>query len=153
MNEIARQRQEQMILRKIAALERKLDYIETEIKDYQDDFEILTNSEEEIAQLNAMASNNEHLCKAFNNSLEEITKLGTADDVPGFQKLFSNFENKISAGNSKISTKNDSYAKQIEIVAKDIDSAQKEVGEGIKEKKREKESVEAEIKRLKASLP
>ena len=153
MNEIARQRQEQMILRKIAALERKLDYIKTEIKDYRDDFEILTNSEETIAQLNSMASNNVHLCKAFNNSLEEIIKLGTADNVPGFQKLFSNFGSEISSGNNTISSKNDNYATQLKKVAKEIDRAQNKVGEGIEEKKKEKESVEEEITKLKASLP
>ena len=115
----------------IRTLYRKIDYQEEELKKYQDDFKILTDAEETIAQLNAITENNDYIGKVFGNGIDDINELGTSDTIPGFDKLFGDFSKKVSTQSGMIWRTNSNYKTSLLNTAKEIDAAQKKVGKEI----------------------
>ncbi len=137
---------------KLALLKSHKSIASEELKKYQDDFKVLTDSEEIIAQLNAVAENNSILERTLSANKFEIVSLGKLDTIPGFDILFGDYDEKITEKIKNVNKVNENYKDSLLETAKTIDSVQSTIAIKIDELVKKINGYEDEIEKVEAFI-
>lgn len=142
----------QRLKEKLPKKKAELSTLNNQLKSYESDFAILVNAEEELAQSSSILEYYRHVESALSVSIENIVDLGTKDIIPGFEELFTNFDNFISDTISRLSSTSSDYLEEINKAGTEIDAAKEEIAHKIEELKREISTCEAEIEKIEQLL-
>lgn len=146
---------EEAIQRLEAALPGKkaeLTTLNNQLKSCEEDFVNLVEAEKKLAESNSILEYYHHVESALSVSIENIVELGTRDIVPGFKKLFTDYNNFISDAISQLSSTSSDYLEEMQQTGKKIDSAKEEIGHKIEELKKAIAVCEANIENIEKNL-
>ena len=117
---------------KVNDLEAEKETANTELKDYEHDFKILTDEGLKLAQIAVISENSSYLLECLNSSINTIEIYGTIDEFTGFNQLFD-FDDYKSTGSlgKAFGQANKDFHDELMTFGKDIDEKKREVGKKI----------------------
>lgn len=135
----------QILEKKLSDEKDTLSSLNAELKSYEDDYVILVNAEDELAQANALLDYHIDLEEALGVSIDNIIQLGTKEQVPGFQELFTSFDDEMHTVLGSLSDTSEEYYSTMSDTGKNIDEAKEVISTKIEELKKAINSCEDTI--------
>ena len=120
-----------------------------EIKDYENDYTILSNQKSVLAQISVVCENNSYLTECLDSSISNIETLSKEVKFTGFNELFDFEElksDKSLVGSFKNSNTN--YITELENLGKLIDEAQIDIADNIQKLQNKIRTTEMRINQL-----